>query len=58
MISGGLCGGESSQDLAMMLFTIIVAVASVFAIAVFVYFAWSTIAALYGVILSLNAGIF
>ena len=57
MISGGLCGGESSQDLAMMLFTIIVAVASVFAIAVFVYFAWSAIAALYGVILTLNAGI-
>lgn len=30
MISGGLCGGESSQDLAMTLFTIIVAVAAIY----------------------------
>lgn len=57
MISGGLCGGESSQDLAMAIFTIIIAVAAVFAIAVFVYFAWSAIAAMWGVILTLNAGI-
>ena len=57
MISGGLCGGESSQNLAMMLFTIIVAVAAVFAVMVFAYFAWSAIAAMWGVILTLNAGI-
>lgn len=52
MISGGLCGGESSQDLAMAIFTIIVAIA-----AVFVYFAWSAFAAMIGVIFTLNEGI-
>lgn len=57
MISGGLCGGESSQDLAMTLFTIIVAVAAIFAIAVFVYFAWSAIAAMIGVALTISEGI-
>jgi hypothetical protein len=48
MNSGGLCGGESSKDLAMALFTIIVAVAAVLSVMVFAYFAWSAIAALYG----------
>ena len=40
MISGGLCGGESSSDISMILTVIIVAVATVMAVMALGYFSW------------------
>lgn len=57
MISGNLCGGEAAGSLPWMIFTILTAVAAVFALVVYAYGLWCSVYALMGVVLTLNQGI-
>lgn len=57
MIAGGLCGGQSSSELGFVMFTVLVAVAAVFTIATYEYFALCAMEALVNVLLSMEYGI-
>ena len=57
MIAGGLCGGQSSSEISLVLFTVLVAIAAVFAIATYEYFALCALEALMNVLVSLASGI-
>lgn len=57
MITGGLCGGQSSSELGFVMFTVLVAVAAVFTIATYEYFALCAMEALVNVLLSMEYGI-
>ena len=57
MITGGLCGGQSSSEISLVLITVLVAIAAVFAIAAYEYFALCALEALMNVLVSLASGI-
>ncbi len=57
MISGGLCGGETSHDLGWYLFTFLLTVVAILALCVCAHFLWVSVYAFAGIIMALEEGI-
>ncbi len=57
MISGGLCGGETSHDLAWYIFTFLLTVVAILALCVCAHFLWVSVYAFTGIMMAIGEGI-